>query len=139
MSDCIFCRIAAGAAPTVKVLETPEVLAFLDIAPVNYGHTLVIPKAHYENLLDLPDGLWQQMGAASRRIARALQKGLYAQGFNIIMNNYAAAGQVVFHAHMHVIPRYNTDGLHFFPQGHYPRGDIDKVGQCLRQALADLV
>ena len=62
MRDCIFCRIAAGEMPAVRVLETPEVLAFLDIAPVNYGHTLVIPKAHYENLLELPDAAVDRHG-----------------------------------------------------------------------------
>jgi hypothetical protein len=62
MPECIFCRIAAGQAPAAKVLETPRVLAFLDIAPVHYGHTLVIPKEHFETFLDLPDDLWLEMG-----------------------------------------------------------------------------
>jgi len=116
-------------------METPRVLAFLDIAPVNYGHTLVIPKEHYENLLDLPDDLWTEMGRVSRQVARALQKILYARGFNVGMNNFEAAGQVVFHAHLHVIPRYLHDGLFLFPQGVYQPGDMEKVGQQLRQAL----
>lgn len=135
MADCIFCSIAAGKIPSTKVLETPRVLAFLDIAPVNYGHTLVIPKEHYQNLLDLPDDLWTEMGRVSRQVARALQKALYARGFNLGMNNFEAAGQVVFHAHLHVIPRYTNDGLHLFPQGTYQPGDMEKVGQQLRQAL----
>ena len=135
MRDCIFCRLAAGELPAEVVLDTPRVLAFLDIAPVHYGHTLVIPKEHYQNLLDLPDDLWQEMGRVSRQVAQALQKTLYARGFNIGMNNFEAAGQVVFHAHLHVIPRYQGDGLLLFPQGTYPPGDIQKVGQQLRQAL----
>ena len=88
MRDCIFCRIAAGQAPAAKVLETPGVLAFLDIAPVNYGHTLVIPKAHYQNLLDLPDDLWMEMGQVSRRVAQALKGVFFAQGINLSMNNF---------------------------------------------------
>ena len=135
MRDCIFCRIAAGELPAVRVLETPEVLAFLDIAPVNYGHTLVIPKAHYPNLLELPDALWTEMGQVCRRVAQALQGALAAQGFNIGMNNFAAAGQEVFHAHLHVIPRYHTDGLHLFPQASYKPGDMEKTGEQLRRAL----
>jgi histidine triad (HIT) family protein len=135
MRDCIFCHIAAGRTPAVKVLETPNVLAFLDIAPVHYGHTLIIPKAHHQNLLDLPDDLWLELGQVSRQVARALMKALYARGFNIGMNNFDAAGQVVFHAHLHVIPRYLSDGLHLFPQGSYQLGDAEKVGQQLRQAL----
>jgi histidine triad (HIT) family protein len=135
MGDCIFCRIAAGEAPAARVLETPAVLAFLDIAPVNYGHTLVIPKSHYENLLDLPDGLWTEMGQVCRRVAQALRATLSAQGFNLDMNNFAAAGQVVFHAHLHVIPRYYTDGLQLFPQESYKPGEMEKTGEQLRRFL----
>jgi len=137
MPDCIFCRIAAGTLPAEVVLDTPRVLAFLDIAPVHYGHTLVIPKEHYQNLLDLPDDLWLEIGRVSRRVARALKQALYASGFNIGMNNFEAAGQVVFHTHLHVIPRYRGDGLLLFPQGTYPPGDLKKVGQQLRQALVE--
>ena len=135
MRDCIFCRIAAGEAPAERVLETPGVLAFLDIAPVNYGHTLVIPKAHYQNLLELPDALWTEMGQVCRRVAQALRATLSAQGFNIGMNNFEAAGQVVFHAHLHVIPRYHTDGLQLFPQESYKPGDLEKTGEQLRRVL----
>ena len=135
MPDCIFCRIAAGRAPAAKVLETPRVLAFLDIAPVHYGHTLVIPKDHYETLLDLPDDLWMEIGQVARQVARALRQILFARGFNVAMNNFDAAGQVVFHAHVHVIPRFLSDGLHFFPQGSYLPGDMEKLGHQLRQAV----
>jgi len=135
MGDCVFCKIVAGKLPSVQVLETPRVLAFLDIAPVHYGHTLVIPKEHYQTFLDVPDDLWMEMGQVSRQVARALQKTLYAKGFNLGMNNFEAAGQVVFHAHLHVIPRYLHDGLLLFPQGTYPPGDMEKVGQRLREAL----
>ena len=134
MSECIFCRIAAGQAPAAKVLETPRVLAFLDIAPVHYGHTLVIPKEHYENFLDLPDDLWLEIGQISRRVAKALRQVMFARGFNIMMNNFDAAGQVVFHAHLHVIPRFLSDGLLLFPQGNYLPGDLERVGQQLRLA-----
>ncbi|MEW6388317.1 MAG: HIT family protein [Thermodesulfobacteriota bacterium] len=135
MRDCIFCRLAAGQLPAVKVLETPRVMAFLDLAPVHYGHTLVIPKEHYETFLDLPDDLWLEMGQVCRRVARALQTALFARGFNLGMNNFDAAGQVIFHAHLHVIPRYLSDGLHLFPQGNYAPGDMEKVGHQLRQAI----
>lgn len=136
MGECIFCRIVAGREPCVQVWETRQVLAFLDIAPVHYGHTLVIPKGHYETLLDLPDELWLEMGQVCRLVAQALRQALFAPGFNIGMNNFAAAGQVVSHAHLHVIPRFASDGLHFFPQGRYLPGDMEKVGRRLREALA---
>jgi histidine triad (HIT) family protein len=138
MPECIFCRIAKGLASAAKVLETPRVLAFLDIAPVHYGHTLVIPKEHYENFLDLPDELWLEMGQVSRRVAKALGKVLFARGFNIMMNNFDAAGQVVFHAHLHVVPRFLSDGLHLFPQGNYLPGDLERVGQQLLLAVEQL-
>jgi histidine triad (HIT) family protein len=135
MRDCIFCAIAAGRQPAARIFETPRVLAFLDIAPVNYGHTLVIPRVHYQNLLDLPDDLWLEMGQVCRRVARALRATLYAQGFNVGMNNFEAAGQVVFHAHLHVIPRYFSDGLRLFPQEDYKPGDLAKTGEQLQRAL----
>jgi histidine triad (HIT) family protein len=138
MRDCIFCRIAAGEVPATRVLETPGVLAFLDIAPVNYGHTLVIPKAHYQNLLELPDTLWTEIGQVCRRVARALQAALQAQGFNLGMNNFEAAGQEVFHAHLHVIPRYHADGLKLFPQASYKPGDREKTGEQLRRFLEQM-
>ena len=136
MLNCIFCRIASGQAPAARVLETPGVLAFLDIAPVHYGHTLVIPKEHYPTLLELPDDLWREMGMVSRRVAQALRTTLEAQGFNIGMNNFEAAGQAVMHAHLHVIPRYFRDGLQLFPQMSYHPGDLEKTAAQLRQSLA---
>ncbi len=135
MRDCIFCAIAAGRQAAERLVETERVLAFLDIAPVNYGHTLVIPKLHYRNLLDLPDELWTEMGQVSRRVAQALRATLYAQGINVGMNNFEAAGQVVFHAHLHVIPRYFSDGLRLFPQESYRPGDLARTGAQLRRAL----
>lgn len=136
--SCIFCQIAAGQAPAEILLETQRVLAFLDIAPVHYGHTLVIPKQHFETFLELPDDLWTEMGQVSRRVALALQKKLDARGFNLGMNNFPAAGQVVFHAHLHVIPRFFDDGLQLFPQGFYQGQDMASVGRQLREVLPSL-
>jgi histidine triad (HIT) family protein len=134
-TSCIFCNIAAGRAPAVRLLETDRVLAFLDIAPVNYGHSLVIPKQHFDTFLELPDDLWLEMGQVSRRLALALQQKLSARGFNLMMNNQPAAGQVVPHAHLHVIPRYVDDGHQLFSQGSYREQDMASVGRQLRQAL----
>lgn len=136
--DCIFCRIVAGRLSSVPIVRTARVYAFLDIAPVHHGHTLVVPEEHYETLLDLPDDLWLEMGQVCRQVAQALQVAFQAPGFNLGMNNFAAAGQVVPHAHIHVIPRFHDDDLHFFPQGEYGPGEMREVGQRLRQALARL-
>jgi histidine triad (HIT) family protein len=74
MQDCIFCRIVAGEKQAVQVLKTSMVLAFLDTSPVQYGHTLVVPKAHHRNLLELPDSLWTEMGQVCRRVARSSRR-----------------------------------------------------------------
>ncbi len=139
-TNCVFCKIAQGQAPAMRVYENGRVLAFLDVVPVHFGHTLVIPKAHYENFLDLPDDLWLEMSQISRQVAQALLQVLDAQGFNMAMNNFAAAGQIVFHAHIHVIPRYADDGLHLIPQDKKKYGDRDmtQVGRRLSEALANL-
>jgi len=119
VEDCIFCKIIRGEIPCAKVYETHTVLAFLDIAPVNKGHALVIPKAHYENIWELPASLATEMLIAVQTVGQALKDGLGAQGMNLGMNNGAAAGQLVMHAHWHLIPRFADDGLTLWPQKSY--------------------
>ncbi|KUJ96971.1 MAG: Histidine triad (HIT) protein [Desulfonauticus sp. 38_4375] len=119
MEKCIFCEIVAENIPCTKIYESENILAFLDIAPVNPGHTLVIPKQHYPTLLDLPPALGQELLEALQKVAKAIKEGLQADGINLGMNNYRAAGQLVFHAHFHLIPRYEKDGLTLWPQQKY--------------------
>jgi histidine triad (HIT) family protein len=116
-NECIFCKIVAGEIPTTKVYEDDKLLAFMDRAPANVGHTLVIPKAHHEILTDIPEDLLTEMTLLTKKVARATLSALAAEGFNIMMNNKEVAGQVVPHAHIHVIPRFQGDGqqLHFAP------------------------
>ncbi len=104
-NDCVFCAIAAGEIPSFKVYEDELVLAYLDINPFAEGHTLVIPKAHYANLLDTPEEVLAAVVARVKRIAAALQASLPCEGFNILQNNGAAAGQTVNHLHFHIVPR----------------------------------
>ena len=114
--DCIFCKIISGQIPADKVYEDSKVIAFLDIHPVNPGHTLVVPKNHSRNILeDNIDDLTSSMSAI-RRIAGAVIKAVKADGFNLGVNTNAAAGQAVFHTHFHVIPRFINDGLRHWPQ-----------------------
>jgi len=117
--DCIFCKIIRGEIPSAKVYETHTVLAFLDIAPVNKGHALVIPKSHHETIWDIPGWMAQDLHRAVQIVAQALKDGLNAEGVNIGMNNGAAAGQLVLHAHWHLIPRFTGDGLSLWPQKSY--------------------
>ena len=136
MSDCIFCRIVSGELPSYKVYETADVLAFLDIRPVNAGHTLVIPKKHSHNIFDIAPEDWTTVAEAARRVAIAIEKGLAADGVNIAMNNREHAGQVVDHPHIHVIPRFKGDGLKLMPQRNYAEGEAEPVAEKLRTALA---
>ncbi|RLI98656.1 MAG: hypothetical protein DRO99_00260 [Candidatus Aenigmatarchaeota archaeon] len=108
-SKCLFCRIARGEIPAKKVYEDADTLAFLDINPRNPGHTLVIPKKHYETLMEMPDGEAGNYFASIKKLASMVMKGVNAQGISVANSNGQAAGQVVAHVHFHVIPRFSTE------------------------------
>ena len=121
MSDCIFCQIVSGQIPSSKVYEDEEVLAFLDITQVTTGHTLVIPKKHYRNMLEMDAEAASSLFARVPKIAKQLQDKLGASGVNIINNNEEAAGQTVFHTHVHLLPRFDeSDGLRLTFETHEP-------------------
>lgn len=109
-ANCIFCKIVAGEIPATKVYEDAEVLAFMDIGPVIKGHTLVIPKQHFDPLTATPEPVLAKLMAVVKKIAAAQLTGLHADGINVMQANGTAAGQVVPHLHFHVIPRFATDG-----------------------------
>ncbi|WP_285906061.1 HIT family protein [Pseudodesulfovibrio pelocollis] len=121
--DCIFCKIVEGAIPCARVLETEHVLVFLDIAPVHPGHALVVPKGHYPTLMDLPAELGADLTDALSRVGRAVMEATAADGLNLMQNNFEAAGQLVHHAHFHLIPRHSGDGLTLWPQSGYKSPD----------------
>ena len=125
MENCIFCKIVKGEIPSHKVYEDETTLAFLDISPVNIGHTLVIPKEHYENIYETPEKIMMDMMRTVKKISHAVKKGLNADGINVNMNNDPAAGQAVFHSHIHVIPRIKNDGFGLW-QGKRPYNDGEK-------------
>ena len=121
MSECIFCQIVSGQIPSSKVYEDEEVLAFLDTTQVTTGHTLVIPKKHYRNVLEMDAEAASSLFAPVPKIAKQLQEKLGASGVNIINNNEEAAGQTVFHTHVHLLPRFDaTDGLKLTFETHEP-------------------
>ena len=107
--DCIFCKIVADKLPAVRVYEDPDTLAFMDIGPIVKGHTLVIPKPHYDPITGTPVEILQQVIAVVQRIVRAQIDGLGAEGINVTQANGALAGQVIPHIHFHVIPRFKKD------------------------------
>jgi len=110
MSMCIFCRIAKGEAKSWKVYEDESVYAFLDVNPVNEYHTLVIPKAHYENIFDVPEDELLKVMAVVRKLARLYRDQLGINNVQIISCSGAEAQQDVFHLHFHIVPRKTGDG-----------------------------
>ena len=111
--DCVFCAIAEAEIPSFKVYEDELVLAYLDINPFTKGHTLVIPKTHTTGLLDTPDETLAAVLARVKKVAAHLKEVLPCDGFNILQNNGAAAGQTVMHIHFHIVPRYGQEEITF--------------------------
>ena len=109
--NCIFCKIVKGEAKADVVLESDSFVAFRDISPVAEGHTLVVPKQHYVTLLDIPNKFGNELVEFTKKVASKLLDEKKGDGFNIVMNNLEVAGQVVMHAHIHVVPRNEGDGI----------------------------
>ena len=135
MEDCIFCKIVKGKIPCQKIYENEKVFAFLDIMPIHKGHTLVIPKEHHETLLDMPDDTLAELAKVAKKVSKAVKKATGADGFNIGQNNGAAAGQAVFHFHLHVIPRFNGDGLKNWPHTKVPDEDMKQIHEDIKNSL----
>ena len=110
-NDCIFCKIVKGEIPATKIYEDETTLAFLDISPINIGHSLVIPKEHYKNIYETPEKIMLDMMRTVKNLSHAIKNGLSADGINVTMNNDPAAGQIIFHSHIHIIPRIANDGF----------------------------
>lgn len=136
-ADCVFCKIVAGAIPSAKVFEDDHIIAFLDIGPLAEGHLLVVPRAHYRQIVELPRELSAAMAATLPRLAAAVLAVTGATGLNIVQNNGRSAGQVVDHVHVHLIPRRDGDGLGFrWNAGSYAPGRADQLAGELRSALS---
>ena len=132
MEDCIFCKIANGKIPAAKIYEDAYVISFLDIMPANKGHCLVVPKKHSQTLIEMDDKVLAAAIIAAKKIAKAISLSFGNAGFNIVMNNGKEAGQVVNHAHMHIIPRFQKDRLrikwsHLKYEGDEMREYADKI------------
>ena len=110
MEDCIFCKIAAGEIPSATLYEDEDFRAILDLGPARRGHTLLLPKRHYADLFEMPDELVSKAVLTAKKVAAALEKGLASDGVQLVQNNGEAAGQTVFHYHMHLIPAWKKDG-----------------------------
>jgi len=137
MKDCIFCKIVRGEMPSSRVFETEKILAFLDINPVSKGHTLVIPKTHYAGFSEIPADILTEVGKALQKIGHAARTHLGSDGFNVLLNNGRAAGQLVDHAHFHLVPRSLGDGVMGWPRVRpYGAGEAERVRSKLAEALS---
>jgi histidine triad (HIT) family protein len=134
--DCIFCDIIGKNESAEILYENESIISFLDIRPVNYGHTLVIPKKHYENFLSVPPEVLGDLIQATQMLSAAILKSLAPDGFNIVVNNGVAAGQSIFHFHFHIIPRFQSDDFKFRPNlKSYRDGTMEKFAEKIRLAI----
>lgn len=136
MSDnCIFCKIVEKKAPSSIIYEDEKTIAFMSIQPINVGHTLVIPKKHYENIYKISEKEVSYLFAVVKKISHAVKKSCEAEGLRIIQNNGKAAGQVIFHLHVHIIPMYSDDQWKH-PKNRDPKmlnQDAKRISQTLMQ------
>jgi len=135
-NDCVFCKIAAGEIPVAKIYEDEIVLAFLDIGPISDGHTLLIPKQHFERLHECPAELLGRVCSKLGTIAAAVVSGMNCDGYNVLCNNGRSAGQLVGHLHFHIIPRSSGDGVFDrWPTYKYPDGRAEQIAEKIRKFL----
>ena len=134
--QCLFCKMVAGEIPVTKIYEDEVVFAFLDIGPISDGHTLVIPKQHFENLHDCPSEILARITSRIGKSAGAVSTAMKSDGYNVLCNNGRAAGQVIEHLHFHIIPRMAGDGVFDrWPSYKYQAGEIESIATRIRKNL----
>jgi histidine triad (HIT) family protein len=136
-AETLFQKIIRREIPAQIVYETEHVLAFLDIHPNNRGHTLVIPKQHSRNILSIDPASWGALTDAVRTLAPAIIDAVGATGINIMMNNEPDAGQIIFHTHIHLIPRFKDDGYTHWPGHPCADGELEEIAQKIRTVLQE--
>lgn len=109
--NCIFCKIINKEIPSTRLYEDDDFVIILDVGPASFGHVLILPKDHYENLYGMPEEQLKKAICLAKEFGEKLVKALHADGLNLVQNNGVAAGQTVYHFHMHLIPRYENDGV----------------------------
>jgi len=127
MKDCVFCKILDGQILAHKIYETDDIFVFLDIDPYTRGHSLVIPKKHYQDVFDIPADELQKLIVEVQKVAKLQKDKLGAEAINIFQRNGIMAGQGVDHVHFHVVPRYVNDMVKMLPRGGYKGKDFEKV------------
>jgi len=128
LDDCIFCKIVTGQLPSYKIYENEKVFAFLDIGPLSQGHTLVVPKVHFEKFHECPAELLADVAKVLGEVAKAVLIATNAQGYNVLCNNGRVAGQLVDHVHFHIIPRNEGDSVFTqWPAKKYEDGQAEEI------------
>jgi histidine triad (HIT) family protein len=135
-NDCIFCRIVSGDAPCARVYEDSLTLTFLDIFPVSRGHTLIITKEHFSNVFEASADSLAAVATASRRVALAIRTELAPEGLGVFQLNGIAAGQTVFHYHMHLMPRAPGEAFLLHGRTRAAYSDLQEVAARLAAAVA---
>ncbi len=133
--DCIFCKIIDGSIPSHVVYEDDRVIAFFDILPISQGHTIIVPKNHVKDIEHMTEEDMCAMAQAIKKIGKAVMDGLDVKGYSVFMDNKSAANQHVPHAHFHLVPRAEGDGLERWPQGGYKEGEAES---CLSRIKGNL-
>ncbi|MDD6212256.1 MAG: HIT family protein [Clostridiales bacterium] len=134
--NCIFCKIANGDIPSATIYEDDMFRVILDLGPASKGHALILPKEHFADVTELDDVYAEKVLKLGAKIGGAMKKSLGCAGFNLVQNNGIAAGQTVFHFHMHVIPRYeNGPEMVAWVPGSYEEGEMEKTAEEIRKAL----
>jgi histidine triad (HIT) family protein len=133
--DCLFCKIIKGELPSYKVYEDENFLAFLDITPINKGHVLLVPKEHHEDLFDMPDSITAKIFPIVKRVSNAVMKATDADGLNLGQNNKPAAGQAVMHFHLHIMPRFEDDGLRLWPGKKVEEKELKEVVEKIKKEI----
>ena len=135
--NCIFCKILAGEIPSTAVYEDDDFKAILDVNPAARGHVIILPKNHAANIYELPDEDASKIMIVAKKIATAIEKAYHCDGVNILQNNGEAAGQTVFHLHVHVIPRFEGDTDHInigWKPGETP-ADLQEIAEAIKANL----
>ena len=136
MEDCLFCKIINGEIPSYKVYEDEKTFAFLDINPINEGHTLVVPKTHVLKITDAENGDLRALAIALKKVVKGIEEGLGVDNLNVIVNQGECAGQVIPHLHYHIVPRHEDDGVKFdVPQRKLTQDEFMKLVKKIKGAI----
>lgn len=134
--NCIFCKIGSGDIPSYKLYEDEHFKVFLDLSPTSYGHALIIPKEHYKNLFELDDTIASKALVLAKKVGAAMMNTLHCDGLNVLQNNGEAAGQTMFHFHIHLIPRYKEDDTKIiFAENSLTEDDAKKIIDLITKDL----